>query len=100
MLIVQDRSGNTSLKNSLREKTLNSDEDRTVGIDVNPSHFKVSTEIWKVGKKDQGTRSDTSHSYERHAARLTVEHLRQQKMSKERGPEFTQNFSSDVLPIK
>lgn len=53
-----------------------------------------------MGKKDQGTHSDTSHSYEHHAVRLTVEHLRQQKMSKERGPEFTQNFSSDVLPIE
>ena len=99
MLIGQDRSGKTSLKNSLRGKPFNSDEDSTVGIDVDPSHFKVSTEIWKTGEKDHGTTSETSNSYEHHAARLTVQHLRQKEnMAKERDPEFIQDFSSDVVP--
>lgn len=98
MLIGQDRSGKTSLKNSLRGKPFNSDEDSTEGIDVDPSHFKVSTEIWKTGETDHGTTSETSNSYEHHAARLTVEHLRQTEgMAKERDPEFIQDFLSDVL---
>ena len=101
MLIGQDRSGKTSLKNSLRGKPFNSDEDSTVGIDVDPSHFKVLTEIWKAGKKDKGTNSETSNSYEHHAARLIVEHLRQKEtMSKERDPEFIQDFSLDVVHIE
>ena len=99
MLIGQDRSGKTSLKNSLRGKPFNSDEDSTVGIDVDPSHFKVSTEIWKTGEKDHGTTSETSNSYEHHAARLTVQHLRQKEnMAKEGDPKFIQDFSSDVVP--
>ena len=101
MLIGQDRSGKTSLKNSLRGKPFNSDEDSTVGIDVDPSHFKVSSEIWKAGEKDQGTNSEASISYEHHAARLIVEHLRQKEsMSKERDPESTQDLSSNVVPIE
>ena len=95
MLIGQDRSGKTSLKNSLRGKPFNSDEDSTVGIDVDPSHFKVSTEIWKTGEKDHGTTSETSNSYEHHAARLTVEHLRQKEsLFMESDSEFIQDFST------
>ena len=69
MLIGQDRSGKTSLKKSLRGLVFNPDEDSTVGIDVDPSHFKVSTEVWKAGKKDQQS-SVAAISYEHHAAQL------------------------------
>ncbi|XP_020611816.1 cyclic GMP-binding protein C-like [Orbicella faveolata] len=101
MLIGQDRSGKTSLKNSLRGKPFNSDEDSTVGIKVDPSHFKVSTEIWKAGEKNQETNSETSISYEHHVARLTVEHLRQKEgISKECDPERKQDYSSEVLNIE
>ena len=79
MLIGQDRSGKTSLKKSLRGEPFNRHEESTVGIDVDPSHFRVSTEIWKVGEKDQETNSKTSISYEYHAARATVENLKQGK---------------------
>ena len=99
MLIGQDRSGKTTLKNSLRGKPFNEDEDSTVGINVDPSHFKVSSEIWKTGEKDHGTTSEISNSYEHHVAQLTVEHLRQnESMSKQRGPEFIQDFPSYVVP--
>jgi len=101
MLIGQDRSGKTSLKNSLRGKPFNSDEDSTVGIDVDPSHFKVLTEIWKAGEKDQGKNSETSNSYEHHAARLIVHQLRQKEnMSKESDPEFIQDFTLDPIHIE
>jgi len=71
MLIGQDRSGKTSLKRSLRGLVFNPDEDSTVGIDVDPSHFKVSTEVWKAGEKDQQS-SVAGISYEHHAAELIV----------------------------
>ena len=79
MLIGQDRSGKTSLKKSLRGEPFNPDEESTIGIDVDPSHFRVSTEIWKAGEKDQETGSKTSISYEYHAARVAVENLKQDK---------------------
>ena len=69
MLIGQDRSGKTSLKRSLRGLVFNPDEDSTVGIDIDPSHFKVSTEVWKAGEKDQQY-SVAAISYEHHAAQL------------------------------
>ena len=69
MVIGQDRSGKTSLKKSLRGQAFNPDEESTVGIDVDPSHFKVSTEVWKTGEKDQET-SVSAISYEHHAAQL------------------------------
>ena len=94
MLIGQDRSGKTSLKRSLRGEPFNPAEESTVGIDVDPSHFKVSTEIWKIGEKDQERNSETSISYEYHAARATVEKLKEEQMApspKERVPETKQS---------
>ena len=79
MLIGQDRSGKTSLKKSLRGEPFNPHEESTVGIDVDPSHFRVSTEIWKTGEKDQETITKTSTNYEYHAARAAVENLKQGK---------------------
>ena len=79
MLIGQDRSGKTSLKKSLRGEPFNPDEESTVGIEVDPSHFRVSIEIWKAGEKQQETISETSTSYEYHIARATVENLKQGK---------------------
>ncbi|KAL9963881.1 hypothetical protein ACROYT_G027434 [Oculina patagonica] len=91
MLIGQDCSGKTSLKKSLMGKPFNPDEDSTVGIDANPSYFQVSTEVWKAGEKDNENDCEMSVSYERHAARLTVETLRQEKCtSKESISESTQ----------
>ena len=55
MLIGQARSGKTSLKNSLKGLQFNSNEDSTVAIDDDPSYFKVSTEIWKAGKRSQSS---------------------------------------------
>ena len=71
MLIGQDRSGKTSLKKSLRGLVFNPDEDSTVGIEVDPSHFEVSTEVWKAGEKDQQS-SVLAISYEHHAAQMIV----------------------------
>ena len=94
MLIGQDRSGKTSLKRSLRGEPFNPAEESTVGIDVDPSHFKVSTEIWKIGEKDQERDSEMSVSYEYRVARATVEKLKEEQMApnpEERVPETKQS---------
>lgn len=82
MLIGQDNSGKTSLKRSLTGKPFNPDEDSTVGIDVDPSHIKVSTEIWKARKTGDGTElagGVEAISFEQHAARLVADDLKQEK---------------------
>ncbi|KAL9963773.1 hypothetical protein ACROYT_G027313 [Oculina patagonica] len=92
-------NGKTSVKKSLRGEPFNPDEGSTVGIDVDPSHFKVTTESWKIREKDQETNSGTAISYEHHAARLTVENLRQEKgIPKERvSPESTQSGNVSLV---
>ena len=81
MFIGQDRSGKTSLKHSLKGQLFNPDEKSTVGIDVDRlTHFKVSTEVWKTGEKDQQT-SLEAISYEHHAAKLIVGSLMEEKQT-------------------
>ncbi|XP_044178338.1 uncharacterized protein LOC114973253 isoform X2 [Acropora millepora] len=84
MLIGQDRSGKTSLKKSLQGLRFNPNEDSTVGIDVDPSYFKVTTEIWKTGEKDQAAnKEEMSASFQHHVARVVVENLREQEFTSE-----------------
>ena len=84
MLIGQDRSGKTSLKKSLQGLRFNPDEDSTVGIDVDPSYFKVTTEIWKTGKKDQAAiKEEMAASFKHHVARVVVENLRERELTSE-----------------
>ncbi|XP_044171704.1 LOW QUALITY PROTEIN: uncharacterized protein LOC114948667 [Acropora millepora] len=84
MLIGQDRSGKTSLKKSLQGLKFNPSEDSTVGIDVDPSYFKVTTEIWKTGEKDQAAnKEEMAASFDHHVARVTIENLREQKLNSE-----------------
>ena len=76
MLIGQDRSGKTSLKNSLMGKPFNPDEDSTVGIDVGPSHFNVSRDICMPGENTVNNQAQIDFrealSFEHHMARLVV----------------------------
>ena len=82
MLIGQDRSGKTSLKKSLQGLRFNPDEDITLGIDVDPSYFKVTTEVWKTGKKDQAAnKEEMAASFKNHVARVVVENLREQELT-------------------
>ena len=79
MVIGQDRSGKTSLKNSMMGKPFNPDEDSTVGIDVGPSHFNVSTDICLPGENTVNNQAQNNFrealSFEHHMARLVVEVL-------------------------
>ena len=84
MLIGQDRSGKTSLKKSLQGLRFNPEENSTDGIDVDPSHFKVTTEIWKAGKKDQAAnKEEMAISFEHRVARVVFENLREQELTSE-----------------
>ena len=76
MIVGQDRSGKTSVKNSLKGICFNPDEDSTLGIEVDRYHFKVTTEIWKTGEKDEEANIDTTvTSFEHSAARWIAEKL-------------------------
>ena len=107
MLIGQDRSGKTSLKKSLQGLRFNPDEDSTVGIDVDPSYFKVTTEIWRTGKKRQAlNKEEMAASFEHHVARVVVENLREQEltfegktMDKSKDLEFSRTILSESNEI-
>ena len=84
MLIGQNRSGKTSLKKSLQGLRFNPDENSTVGIDVDPSHFKVTTEIWKPGKEGQAAnKEELAPSFEHRVACVVVENLRKLELTSE-----------------
>ncbi|XP_067018708.1 uncharacterized protein [Acropora muricata] len=76
MLIGQDRSGKTSLKKSLKGIPFNPHEDSTVGIDVDPSYFKVTTETWKIGEEDQATNEETKRYFEYNLGRQVIKNLK------------------------
>ena len=84
MLIGQEHSGKTSLKKSLQGLRFNPKENSTIGIDVDPSHFKVTTDIWKPGKEDQSVnKEEMGTSFEHGVARVVVENLREQELTSE-----------------
>ena len=75
MLVGQERTGKTSLKKSLKGETFDEREESTNGIEADPSHFEVSTEIWKTGEKMVETDPDSSISYEHPAAAKLITEL-------------------------
>ena len=100
MLIGQDRSGKTSLKKSLRGHLFNPDEDSTVGIEKDPSFFKVTTEIWKPGEEGEAASSDAAISYEHHAAQWIASSLttrRNERKERDVHPGKTVLSSADAL---
>ena len=84
MLIGQDRSGKTNLKTSLQGFRFNPKEGSIVGINVDPSHFKGTTEIWKAGKEDQAAnKEEIATSFEHSVAGVFVENVREQELTSE-----------------
>ena len=100
MLIGQARSGKTSLKKSLKGIRFNPEEDSTVGIDVDRYDFKVTTEVWMTGKKDEEEKSDAAAiSFEHNAARLVVERLKEEESvteGKRAAFDNARNFDSEI----
>ena len=82
MLIGQDRAGKTSLKKSLKGICFDPQEDSTVGIEVDPSHFKVSTETWKTGvTANQYDDTETAISFDYQTARSIACSLKEKRES-------------------
>ncbi len=84
MLIGQNQAGKTSTKKSLKGISFNPKEDSTVGIDVDPSHFKLSNEVWKAGEKNQEANAEKAISFEHKTARLIVDTLKEEKKATEK----------------
>lgn len=83
MLIGQSETGKTSLKKSLKGEDFDEGLGSTVGIEVDPSYFKVSTDIWKTSGKNRGTDSESEPSFEcRAAAQLIFKSLKEEENSK------------------
>ena len=76
MLIGQDRAGKTSLKKSLKGICFDPKEGSTVGIDVDPSYFKVTTDAFRTGTGAEQQDADGDISFDRHAVMKTVHDLR------------------------
>lgn len=91
MLVGQARSGKTSLKKSLKGDRFDPQEGSTVGIVVDPSHFQVSTEIWRSVERNQGENPDHVISYEHHAAKFICDNLKEELSH----PEPTLSFGPD-----
>ena len=105
MVIGQDRSGKTSLKNSMMGKPFNPDEDSTVGIDVGPSHFNVSRDICMPGENTVNNQAQIDFrealSFEHHMARLVVEGLTPRNIdSKEDLPSKQAKIASSSVASK
>ena len=81
MLIGQGGAGKTSTKKSLKGICFDLNEDRTDGIDVDPSYFKVSTETWRTGEQGQDQNSDTAVYLDYHLARCIADSLKTQENS-------------------
>ena len=79
MVIGQDRSGKTSLKNSMMGQPFNPNEDSTLGIDVGRSHFNVSTDICMPSENTVNNQTQNDFrdalSFEHNIARLVAEVL-------------------------
>ncbi|XP_022807422.1 uncharacterized protein LOC111344458 isoform X2 [Stylophora pistillata] len=75
LIVGQDRSGKTSVKKSLKGICFDPEEDSTKGIDVDCYQFKVTTEIWKTGKKDEANIGTEVISFEHKTAQWVAEKL-------------------------
>ena len=83
MFIGQEGTGKTSLKKSVKGEAFDVNEGSTDGIEVDPSYFKVSAEIWKTGEKNKETcSSGTDISFvSRAAAQLIFKTLKEEENS-------------------
>ena len=79
MFIGQGQSGKTSLKRSLKGERFDPEETITKGIERDPSYFKISQEVWKIGESgDEATNSDPAPiSYEKCTAQCIFKSLKE-----------------------
>ena len=98
MLIGQGGAGKTSTKKSLKGICFDPNEDRTVGIDMDPCHFKVSTETWRSGEQGQDQNSDTSIYLDYHLARCIADSLKTQENATQRNTD-TNFLDSEIIEV-
>ena len=98
MLIGQGGAGKTSTKKSLKGICFDPNEDRTVGIDMDPSHFKVSTETWRSGEQGQDQNSDTAIYLDYHLARCIADSLKTQENTTQRNTD-TNFLDSEIIEL-
>ena len=79
MIIGQNGVGKTSLVKSLKGETFSIAERSTEGIEIDPSYFKFSTEIWKPGERGKETDYDSKCLFDHHAAKLMIRESREEK---------------------
>ena len=94
MIIGQERTGKTSLKRSLKGELFNPNEGSTKGIETDPSYFKVSTDVWRTGKKSEETEPEPTFSFEHQVAQLIVESL---KKGVSNSPERPEAESTEIM---
>lgn len=75
MLIGQERSGKTSLKKSLRGQHFNEKEGSTDAIEIDPSYFSVSTEMWSTGEANKESNAESAVALPSRVAELMVTDL-------------------------
>ena len=85
MLVGQARVGKTSLKKSLKGDQFDAHEKSTSGIEVDPSHCKVTTEIWRPGEANRTAGSDSAISFDHHAAQMIACSLTTEKETRFKG---------------
>ena len=83
MLVGKDRSGKTSLKRSLKGDRFDPLELSTVGIEVDPLHFQVTTEMWRSGEINQEENACRAISYEHQTAKFICDSLKEELSSQE-----------------
>ena len=74
MLIGQERTGKTSLKNSLKGERFDPEETSTIGIECDPFYLEVSTGIWKNRKVKEKVQFEHLA-----AAKVTSAYLKKQR---------------------
>ena len=98
MLIGQGGAGKTSTKKSLKGICFDPEEDSTVGIDVDPSYFKVSTETWRTGEQGQDQNSDTAVYLDYHLARCIADSLKTQENTTQQNTD-TNFLDSEIIEV-
>ena len=94
MLIGQDRAGKTSLKKSLKGISFDPEEDSTVGIVVDPSLFKVTTETWRTGTTENDQNAEEASSFVNHISMWIVDNLKERRNSTQVEADTEENEST------
>lgn len=100
MILGQDRAGKTSLKKSLLGMPFNSEEESTVGVEVDPSKCEVDVDQVTNWQRTEHTKLDVSHFVE-DIARIVAKDLKETeeepKKTKDDPSFLEQGYSDEVV---